>query len=415
MESMEPTRTERLGAYRLERLLGRGGMGAVYLAHDPRLARDVALKILSPTLADEPGFRERFVAEARACSKLNHPHITTIHEIGEAEGRHFIAFEYVEGENLESLLAREGPMPPGRAIDVALALAEALAHAHARGVVHRDLKPANVIVSPRGVPKILDFGLAKNVPLAVASESETLLRLTQAGMVVGTIAYMSPEQALGEAVDARGDVFSLGCLVYEMLTGVSAFGGGTATQILNRLLHGAPEALGALRPDTPPALARIVNRALRKRAEDRYPTMELLAEELRELAGESPEGRRRRRVSPRSPGARRLSGLGLTAAAVLGLVVAGLLFWRGAHPPPAPAADAVAVLYFENLSDPEDVGPDGAHARGAAHERARGERDASRDEPPAAARRRAIDGARRAPSSIAPSRPTSPAAPASGP
>lgn len=171
-------------------------MGSVYVAHDPRLARDVALKVLSSDLAQKPEHRERFFAEARSCSALNHPNITTIHEIGEADGVHFIAFELVEGKTLESILDRDVRLAPERVVDIALALSGALAYAHDRGIVHRDLKPANVVVSELGVPKILDFGLAKTMPGAlgaVGPESETMVRLTQAGMVVGTIAYMAPE------------------------------------------------------------------------------------------------------------------------------------------------------------------------------------------------------------------------------
>ena len=338
---------QNLGPYRLERLLGRGGMGSVYLAHDPRLSRAVALKVLSPALASSPGFRERFLSEARSCSRLNHPNITIIHEIGEEDGLDYIAFEYVEGENLEAILEREGGLSVERALEIGLQLASALSHAHSRGIVHRDLKPANVVISTLGIPKILDFGLAKEMPLAVTSEGDTLARLTQAGMIVGTIAYMAPEQALGEVVDARSDVFSFGCLLYELLSGHAAFRGATPAQVLDQLLHGEPEPLDRLRPDVSPELARVVARAMRKSAAERYPDMEELAREARgihaarDLAEPPP-------VFSRRPGSRLWAAI--AAAAASAIAIALFLSRDGS----APRVDTVGVLYFENLSDPAD-------------------------------------------------------------
>jgi serine/threonine protein kinase/tetratricopeptide (TPR) repeat protein len=322
-------------------------MGAVYLAHDPRLSRDVALKILSPSLASSAGFRERFLSEARSCSRLNHPNITIIHEIGEEDGLDYIAFEYVEGENLESLLEREGALSVEQALDIGLQLASALSHAHARGIVHRDLKPANVVISTIGIPKILDFGLAKEMPLAVTSEGDTLARLTQAGMIVGTIAYMAPEQALGEAVDRRSDLFSFGCLLYELLSGRAAFRGATPAQVLDHLLHGEPEPLERLRRDVPPALARIVARAMRKNAAERHPDMEELARDLRAIRGSGDAAGAPANFSLR-PASRSWA---LVAAAAASAVAIALFLYRDAS---APEVDAVGVLYFENLSDPAD-------------------------------------------------------------
>jgi tetratricopeptide (TPR) repeat protein len=327
-------------------------MGAVYLAHDPRLSRNVALKVLSPSLASSPGFRERFLSEARSCSRLNHPNITIIHEIGEEDGLDYIAFEYVEGESLEALLEREGALPVARALEIGLQLASALSHAHGRGIVHRDLKPANVILSELGIPKILDFGLAKEMPLAVTSEGDTLARLTQAGMIVGTIAYMAPEQALGEAVDRRSDVFSFGCLLYELLTGRAAFRGASPAQVLDHLLHGEPEPLERLRPDVSPELARVVARAMRKSASERYPDMEELAREVRGT-GSSGDAAGAREYSNRRPPPRLWTFLaGLAGAAATALAIALFVYRDGS----VPEVDAVGVLYFENLSDPEDSG-----------------------------------------------------------
>jgi serine/threonine protein kinase/tetratricopeptide (TPR) repeat protein len=340
---------QNLGPYRLERLLGRGGMGAVYLAHDARLSREVALKVLSPSLASSPGFRERFLTEARSCSRLSHPNITIIHEIGEDDGLDYIAFEYVEGENLELLLERDGAFSVDRALEIGRNLASALAHAHGRGIVHRDLKPANVILSTLGVPKILDFGLARAMPLAVTSEGETLARLTQAGMIVGTIAYMAPEQALGEAVDARSDVFSFGCLLYELLSGRAAFRGATPAQVLDHLLHGEPEPLEGLRPDVPPDLARIVSHAMRKSAAARHPNMEELARDLRGIQN-SRAGARPASDVVRQGKAWRRPSLAAFAALACALALALFMSRNGGSPGP----DSVAVLYFENLSNPED-------------------------------------------------------------
>ncbi len=340
---------QNLGPYRLERLLGRGGMGAVYLAHDPRLSRDVALKVLSPSLASSPGFRERFLTEARSCSRLSHPNITIIHEIGEEDGLDYIAFEYVEGENLEALIERERNLSVDRALEIGLQLASALAHAHGRGIIHRDLKPANVILSILGIPKILDFGLAKEMPLAVTSEGDTLARLTQAGMIIGTIAYMAPEQALGEAVDARSDVFSFGCLLYELLSGTAAFRGGTPAQVLDHLLHREPAPLEGLRPDIPPELARIVSRAMRKSAGARYPDMEELARDLRGIQ-DSRDPARASSYFDRRP--KIWTRLSLAFAAALVFAVALALFVS--RDSASSGEDTVAVLYFENLSDPED-------------------------------------------------------------
>ncbi|HSF20377.1 MAG TPA: protein kinase [Vicinamibacteria bacterium] len=334
---------ESLGVYQLERLLGRGGMGSVYLAHDPRLSRPVALKVLSPELASEKGFKERFLAEARACSRLNHPNITTIHEIGEADGMHFIALELVEGETLESILEREGMLGIQRIRELAAAIAGALAHAHERGVVHRDLKPANVMISSLGIPKILDFGLARRVPGFVGSESQTVARLTEAGMIVGTIAYMAPEQALGKPVDARGDVFAFGALLYEMLTGARAFRGVTATQVLDQLLHGEPPPIEQTRSDAPRDLVRIVEKALRKSPDDRYPSMKDVEAAIGRPG--NPQGG--------SSASRGLRAWARFAAAVGLTAVTGLYVFS--RDPSLKPDDSIAVMYFENLSDPGDA------------------------------------------------------------
>ncbi len=203
--------------YEIVEKLGEGGMGVVYRARDTRLGRFVALKVLPPDRMADPERRQRFVQEARAASALNSPHIVTIHDIDEVDGAHFIAMELVEGRTLAERIGRRG-LPLREALQLGSQIADALAKAHARGIVHRDLKPTNVMVTPDGVAKVLDFGLAKLVETEVSEEAQTDVRpATEEGIAVGTAAYMSPEQAQGNKVDARSDVFSFGSVLYERL------------------------------------------------------------------------------------------------------------------------------------------------------------------------------------------------------
>lgn len=357
-----------LGPYRLIRLLGRGGMGEVYLARDTRLGRKVALKVLSAALAGEPEFKERFFHEARSVSTLAHPNITTIHEIGEAEGLHYIALEYVEGQTLESLLAGGKGLDSEKLLDLALPLAEALHYAHEKGIVHRDLKPANILVSELGNPKILDFGLAKMIPTDVSDDEEgeapTLARLTQAGMVVGTISYMSPEQALGQRVDPRSDVFSFGCLLYEMASGRRAFAGDTPTQVLDSLLHKEPVALDRLCPELPSGMVGIVHKALRKDSRERYQQMADLAADLRHTIRESgPHPAREAEAfvpeTPGTVGAHRWWDWRWGAAALVVTAVAGAVAFTSFLSSPASLPGALGVMYFENVSEPDDPGNTG--------------------------------------------------------
>jgi eukaryotic-like serine/threonine-protein kinase len=276
---LEPGAT--LGPYRIDGLIGAGGMGEVYRARDPRLGRDVAVKVLPRQLAADPARRDRLLREAQAAAALNHPNICTVHEVGQADGRDYIVFEYIEGRTLASL-QRAGGLSFRELIDLFLPLSEALDHAHRRGIVHRDLKPANVMVSALGLPKILDFGVAKGVARPAPAAGEA--RPTEAGVVLGTAGYMSPEQALGRPVDARSDVFAFGCVLYELATGGRAFDGATFTEVTDAVLHKDPTPLSQLRPDLPPALAHIVQKSLRKAPEARYAAMSDVTEALRGLA-----------------------------------------------------------------------------------------------------------------------------------
>jgi serine/threonine protein kinase len=216
-----------LGPYEILSLIGAGGMGEVYRARDPRLNREVAIKVLPADRVGDEGRRRRFVQEAHAASALNHPHIITIHEIESADGNDFIVMEYVRGKSLDAVIPRQG-MRLGDVLRIAIPVAEALAAAHARGIIHRDLKPANVMVGADGAVKVLDFGLAKLIGREDVQEADLThtadLALSVPGTIAGTAAYMSPEQATGGKVDARSDIFSFGAMLYEMVTGVRAFG-----------------------------------------------------------------------------------------------------------------------------------------------------------------------------------------------
>ena len=270
-----------LSHYEIIGQLGAGGMGVVYRANDTLLQRAVALKVLpADAMADESRQR-RFLQEARAASALNHPHIVTIYDVIHEDGVYAIVMELIDGTSLQELVER-GPVPVQQAVSIARQIADALAVAHAAGIVHRDLKPANVLVTPRGHAKVLDFGIAKLDPIyGTGTESNTRTALTMMGTVVGTAAYMSPEQARGEPVDARTDVFSLGVVLYEMLSGRSPFAAATLTAVLHKLIYEQPQDLTTAEGiDVPPAVAATVNRALAKNAGERYQSMDAVAAAL---------------------------------------------------------------------------------------------------------------------------------------
>ncbi|HLN98345.1 MAG TPA: serine/threonine-protein kinase, partial [Pyrinomonadaceae bacterium] len=242
----------RLASYEIDSLIGPGGMGEVYLAKDLRLGRKVAIKILREEFASDPDRLRRFEQEARSASALNHPNIITIYDIGEFGSTRYIAMEFVEGKTLRHLM-REGQISTKRMLQLATQIAEGLAKAHAAGIVHRDLKPENLMISEDGFIKILDFGLAKLVAQSFdgASEAATLTKVTRQGTVVGTIAYMSPEQACGDVIDHRSDQFSLGLILYEMATGKHPFDRNTASQTLAAIIADQPESITGHYPAVP--------------------------------------------------------------------------------------------------------------------------------------------------------------------
>ena len=267
---------QQLRQYLVTASLGRGGMGEVWLARDTTLERDVAIKTLPAGDADAEVRKARFFREARAASALNHPNIITIYEINSDQGVDFIAMEYVDGRTLAEML-QHGPLDFDQVHRFAHQIAEAVGRAHRAGIVHRDLKPRNIMVTNDGLVKVLDFGLAKITHAADADNAATQAALTRTGTTVGTLGYMSPEQAIGDAVDARSDVFSFGVILYEMLTGRLPFSGKTMSDVLRQLHFAEPPSVESLRADIPSSLRSVVTKALQKKPEDRFSNMSEVA------------------------------------------------------------------------------------------------------------------------------------------
>jgi eukaryotic-like serine/threonine-protein kinase len=355
----------RLGRYEIHSQLGAGGMGEVYLAQDTRLDRKVALKILPGDVAADPDRMRRFVQEAKAASASNHPNIITIYEIDESGPTSFIATEFIDGATLRER-TRAHRMPVADVLDVAVQVASALAAAHANGVVHRDVKPENVVLRNDGIVKVLDFGLAKvstlGSPEWADGDAPTAAHLrTDSGVVMGTATYMSPEQARGQQVDARTDIFSLGVVLYELLTGHLPFEGSGIYAIMAEVLSDRePPPLARYLSGIPPELERIVGKALRKNRDERYQTIKDLLLDLQsvrqrlEFERAHPTGLTtdEKPVPGRRPGAWP-SRFRIAAAVSAGLVLAGVaigyIWWRQAHVPNEPAIQSLAVLPLKSL------------------------------------------------------------------
>ena len=348
------------GHYQILSLLGKGGMGEVYRARDTRLDRTVALKMLPEEVAADGERMHRFVREARAASALNHPHVATIYEIGASAGISFIAMEYIEGQTLAAKI-NVCPLDAAKITEIGIQVADALDEAHSKGITHRDIKPANLMLTARGQAKVLDFGLARVARAAGRDEISQFNTLTETapGVVMGTVAYMSPEQALGRIVDPRTDIFSLGVVLYEMATGQRPFRGATASETIDLILHAQPEAIGHFNNQVPVELERIVGKCLEKARERRYQSARELLDDLDSLKHGSASTKAKtlarlvaqklRALSLSLP--RFLPAVVVTATAVL---IAALIYLRFYRTTPAPSGPpeikSLAVLPLENLS-----------------------------------------------------------------
>ncbi|PYK68580.1 MAG: hypothetical protein DME45_06640 [Verrucomicrobia bacterium] len=344
---------ELIGHYLIERLIGVGGMGEVYLARDVQLGRKAALKLLPEHLPADEAQLSRFKAEARSASALNHPNILTVYEIGAEGNRQFIATELIEGATLRASLV-EGRMELRAALEIAVQVASALAAAHEAGVVHRDIKPENIMLRPDGYVKVLDFGIAKLTQEGSAREHHGLATTsglqTRPGLVLGTGRYMSPEQARGQRVDARSDIWSLGVVLYEMVAGIPPFLGETPSDCIASILTKEPPPLSGVLPDVPLKLEEILQKALRKDRDERHQTARELLGDLHTLKGELElAGSARAGVIVRQIKRHKRGVLLMSAVAILAAVAFAYSFFFLASPPPN--EKSIAVLPFENLSE----------------------------------------------------------------
>ena len=325
---------DRLGPYEVRSLLGTGGMGEVYLAWDPRLRRDVAIKVLPAAAALDQDRLRRFEQEARAAGALNHPNVLAVHDLGSHDGVPYIVTERLEGETLRDRL-NAGGLPVRKSVECAVQIARGLAAAHQRNIIHRDLKPENVFLCRDGIVKILDFGIAKLLTDdAARSEDRTVSQMTRPGTIVGTAAYLSPEQVRGLTVDARSDIFALGLVLYEMLAGRRPFDGETVADLQTAVLREEPRPLSALDRRVPDAIDRVVRRCLEKRPEDRFDTAHDVSLAFEAISAGNAEYARQTEPAIRGRGLRTLAIV--AAALVVGVALGPLLFGllRSSAPPP---------------------------------------------------------------------------------
>ncbi|HTG16756.1 MAG TPA: serine/threonine-protein kinase, partial [Blastocatellia bacterium] len=333
--------------YRIGERLGAGGMGEVYRAEDTRLGRSVALKFLPSSYQYDPDRRERFFKEARAASSLRSPYIAAIHDIGEHEGAPFIVMEYVEGSLLSNMVAR-GPLPLFDAIDITMQVADALDEAHGAGIIHRDIKSSNLMVTDRGLVKVLDFGLAKvanSGPLPVSHDSDPTTKLgqeTMVGIVLGTVSYMSPEQALGQEADHRSDIFSLGVVSYEMVTARLPFIGDSSTEIIDKIVHEEPPAVARFNYSVPPELERIIRKSIEKDPSFRYQSVREMYIDLRNLRRDLDTNHQTAKVGQQVTEHQ--------ATAVLAEVAEAQVVTASVTPATTRLENAVAVMTFQNIT-----------------------------------------------------------------
>jgi Tol biopolymer transport system component/tRNA A-37 threonylcarbamoyl transferase component Bud32 len=383
--SLSPGTT--LGHYEIVALIGSGGMGQVYRARDTKLQRDVALKLLPTEATADPERRQRFEREARAVAALNHPHIVTIHSVEDVDGRVFLTMELVNGRPLSELIPRGG-LPLDRLLKIAVPLADAVSAAHARGITHRDLKPANVMVTAEGSVKVLDFGLAKQHDTAAQAdriETRGADIITGQGRILGTVAYMAPEQAEGKQTDARSDIFSLGVVLYEMATGERPFSGETSLSTLTAIMRDTPRPVTDINPAIPKELGRVIRRALVKDPDRRQQIGKDLRNELDEIRQELESGelvaQTARAAAAAATPPRRVPWVALAGGVLVLAAIAAALAWsrRGASETAVIGSDPIAVTVstvtaedgdenFPSLSadgkwliysaDPEDTGAD---------------------------------------------------------
>jgi eukaryotic-like serine/threonine-protein kinase len=350
--------------YKIVGKLGGGGMGDVYRAEDTSLSRTVAIKFLKPTRNADPGAVERFLREARLAAALNHPHVCTIHEIGEHDGQYFLVMEFLEGEPLDRRLT-SGALSPHELFTYAEQITDALQAAHAKGIIHRDIKPANIFVTLHGEVKVLDFGLAKAAALAddkTFDDTPGTGRITAPGLLVGTPGYISPEQLQGEEADVRSDIFCLGATLYEMATGKPAFRAASAAMMVDSVLHSEPVPASRLNPRLPLCCEAILAKCLEKNPDLRYQTVAEIRRDVQRAKRDVESGKDRTLLLPSKP---RKSRMPLLVGAILVLAAVGLLWFRNTRS--APGARGELQQRTLTTNSPENpvyaaaISPDGKY------------------------------------------------------